>query len=272
MDIYGKRFIYAGVSSYDYDMILAVMDSSTYMRVSGESKEQSFYGRKSRSNYYLGTNWDDSPASFSVELIHASNAPYTKNQVRALEKWLFNQSGNKKFYVDARDDYYNETTEEILGVDRRLYVNCRFTNPTKLMYNSGVIGFSCTMECDSGWVWQDAITQTETLSGSSNTVTVSVDSDVPDYIYPKIVLTAGSSGGDISIVNQTDDSYRITSIRDVPANSVIVMNSAINYITEEYYESFPDHNFVRFLSGDNTLTINGDVAEITITWSNMRYW
>ena len=271
MDIYGKRFIYDGKQSYDYNLILAVTSSTTYLRTSGEEETQSFYDRKGRRNRYLGTNWDKSPATFPVELVHTYNIPYTNDQLREIEKWLFNQSKNKKFYIDARDDHDNATTEEINGEEKRLYINCRFTNPTKLMYNGGVVGFSCMMECDSGLAWQDAITQTESFSNTSNTVTVSVDSDVPDYIYPRIVLTMGNSGGDVTIVNQTDDIYRVTELDDIPANSVIVMNSAINYITEEYYESFPNHNFVRLLDGDNTLTVNGNLASMSITWSNMRY-
>ena len=272
MDIYGKRFIYAGVNSYDYDMILALTDSDAYRSVRGKDETKSFYSRKSKQLRYLGTDWDESPSSFSVELIHSVGVPYSKSQVRTLERWLFNQSSNKKFYVDARDDLNNSTTEEVNGEPKRLYVNCRFTNPTRLLYNGGVVGFSCTMECDCGWVWQDAITQTHTFTNTSNSVTVSVDSDNPDYTYPRIVLKAGTSGGDITIANQLDDSYRLTTLKDVTANDIIVMNSAINYITEEYYELFPEHNFVRLLSGDNVLTINGDVAEISITWSNMRYW
>lgn len=272
MDIYGKRFIYAGTSSSTYDMIVALTDSDAYKYVHGNEKTETFFGRKSKSLYYLGTTWDDSPSSFSVEFVKTTNGPYSASDAREIEKWMFNQSSNKKFYIDPIDDPNNETSETIGGDIKRLYVNCRFTNPTKLLHNGGIVGFSCTMECDCGWVWQDAITQTETFSGNNNTVTVSVDSDVPDYIYPKIVIAAGSSGGDISIVNQADDSYRITSLKDIPANSVIVMNSAINYITEDYYSSFPEHNFIRLLDGDNILTINGNVDEITITWSNMRYW
>lgn len=272
MDIYGKRFIYAGTYSSTKDMIVALTDSDAYRSVHGEEKTESFFNRKSKQLHYLGTTWDDSPSSFSVELVKTTSGAYSASDVRIIEKWLFHQSSNKKFYIDPADDPNNETSETIGGAVKRLYANCRFTNPTKLMYNGGVVGFSATMECDCGWVWQDAITQTSTFNTTSNTVIVSVDSDIPDYTYPRIVLKAGTSGGDITIVNQTDDSTRITSLDDIAANATIVMNSAINYITDGYYDSFPNQNFVRLLTGNNTLSITGDVSEISITWSNMRYW
>lgn len=249
-----------------------MVDSHAYLSVHGEENTQSFFGRKPKRLYYIGTTWDESPSSFEVELIRTVHNPYTPSELRSLEKWLFSQTAYKKFYIDPDDDTDGLTSETINGEVKRLYVNCKFTNPTKLMFDGGVMGFSCTMECDSGWVLQDAITYAPELDGDSNTVTITVDSDVPDYIYPRVVITSGSSGGDIYIINQTDDSYRTTSLKDVSPNSVIIMNSAINYITPEYYDYFPNHNFIRLVDGENTLTIEGDVSAITFTWSNMRYW
>ena len=271
MDLYGKRFIYAGTASSTYGLYISSITSSIDTVVVGSASDSTFYGKKNIRKYILGTSWESSPRSFTVEMTRTS--PFTNEELRAAERWLFKHNDYEKLYIDPDDDPDGITTERIDGVDKRLYLNCKLTNPSKLMYAGGVVGFTCTIECDSAFVWQDAITKTLEPANATNGVrwTISTEFDYVGFIYPRVVLLTGSTGGDITIVNNSDDSSRITKFVSLPANQQIVMNGAVNYISGNNYIRFDGGNFVRFVDGSNVLNITGDVASISVTWSNVRY-
>lgn len=88
--------------------------------------------------------------------------------------------------------------QNILAAHKR-YLRCRFINPSKLEYNGGVVGYKATLEADSGWWWQDPITAAFTLNHASATsnsmISITPDTDVDDYIYPKVTITAGNISG-----------------------------------------------------------------------------
>ena len=271
MDLYGKHFTYAGISSREYDLVITSMTSSVFSRVRGEERSEKFYGRKAWRDYSLGTIWDGSPVSFSVEV--ARQTALSAEEIRQIEKWLFNRTSYAKLYMDAEDDYDNETSETIDGQVKRLYLNCKMTNPSKLRYDSGIVGFSFTMECDSGFAHQDAITKIFDIAGDqdfSGLLALDIDSDMPGYLYPKVTITTGSSGGDITIINMTDSSTRQTRILSVPASTSVILNGEINYVSSGYYTSFPGQNFLRLLDGENSISVTGDVATLKFEWSNVR--
>lgn len=271
MDIYGKHFEYAGRSSRDYDLVVASLGNSLMNSVRGSEKTESFYGRKGWSSYYLGTSWDDSPLSFSISVVRQT--PLSNAEIRQVEKWLFNRPSYAKFYVDQDDDFDGETTEIIDGQEKRLYLNCKMTNPTKLVYDAGVVGFSFTVECDSGFAHQDAITKQFDIAGDEEfdgTVSITIDSDMPGYLYPRLTIAAGSGGGDITLVNMTDDSSRSTRLLGVTGSSQVIMNGATNYVSGGYYTKFPGQSFLRLRDGENIISVTGDVSSLTFVWSNVR--
>ena len=269
MDFYGKHFIYANKSSRDYDLLVTSVSSSVFKSLNGTDKTQNFYGRKSWKNYHLGTSWDDSPPSFTLEV--SRQTPLNQSELKEIEKWLFNRSSFAKFYIDQEDDYTSETTEIIDGQEKRLYLNCKMRNPSKLYYDGGIVGFSFTMECDSGFAHQDEITVEYAAGDGASSVDIQSDFDCPGYIYPRIVLQVGSTGGTVSIVNSVDDPARLTTFVGVSPNEQIVINSAVNYVSGDNYTKFVGCNFPRLIDGENTFVFSGDIASAAITWSNMRY-
>lgn len=151
------------------------------------------------------------------------------------------------------------------------YINCMFINPKKIESPAGIVGFQFTVVCDSLMAWQDETIQTRTLSSSTPNFDIYVDSDFMDYIYPEVTITMGSRGGDITLVNNSDNSSRYTKFVGIPANSRFVMNGNTNVITNNMYGRFSEKNFIRLVDGTNTFTHIGDIASISFSFNNRKF-
>ena len=135
----------------------------------------------------------------------------------------------------------------------------------------GIVGYKVVIVMDSVMAWEDAQTQRFSLSGSTNTCTVNVDSDINDYIYTTVAITTGSSGGEIVIYNNTDDATRTTRFVGVPANTTFYMDSTVNHISNLTYSYFKDRNYIRLLNGANNFYVLGNVTSIAFTFNNRKF-
>lgn len=267
MVITNSFFEYAGIDSKPYHLKLLNLNTSSYDSCVGNIEPTSFYSKKEAKRYSIDLDYTNSPIEFDIDII--SPSPIPPDQVRKIEKWLFNQRKYAKLYFDKDED----TCETVNGVTRRTYLNCRFKNPSKIEYGN-MYGWSCTLECDSLMAWQDPTNSSFALSGStsgSTIIDVEVDTDYNDFVYPYVTITTGSSGGDITISNHSDDTARLTSFSNLSANITFNMNGGINYVSGGNYEKFVDRNFIRLLDGTNSISIMGNVVEIAFKWQNMRY-
>lgn len=268
-ELYGSHFEYASKSSRDYGLIIANVETSRMKNLYGEIEGITIFNRASTKRYLIADNITDSPISFDVEIVTDNQCPIEYYDRRKIEKWLFNRHDYRKLYLDFKDDCAEETFEIVGTETKRIYLNCRFVNPEKLEYNGGIVGYKATLEADSNMFWQDTTTLTFSSLSSTDTITVNVDSDYDDYIYPTVVITKNSSAGDITIINTTDDSTRLTKFTSIPANTIITMKGDLNYISGSYYEKFSNRNFVRMLDGENSFSVSG-ASEITIEFNNRR--
>ena len=148
-------------------------------------------------------------------------------------------------------------------------------NPERVDGNGGVVGYKATLEADSNMFWQDAIVKTYTVNNStedaSSNITLLVDTDLDEFIYPKVTIHIGSVGGDIIIFNNDDDSSRMTKFVGMSPMSSVIMKGEINYINDQYYLKFANRNFIRLVDGENTLTIKGNVQTIEFEYSARRF-
>lgn len=272
METSGTYFEYAGRDSRDYGLMLANVETSRRVNISGKTSSVVSYSKLAKKNYYIGTSYEEAPMQFEAEVV--SETPLDRGTQRAVEKWLFHRDGYKKLFVDFFEDFDCETYEFINGELKRTYLNCRLVNPDKLEYNGGVVGYKFTIECDSHLAWQEPVTMVYEVGSTDDVgvyIEVPVDTDSDDYTYPEVVVTTGSGCTGFQIVNETDDASRVTSfVGDIP-DSMIRMTPSVGFVTDGYYDLFIKKNFVRLLDGDNTLFITGDVQSIQITWQNMRY-
>lgn len=276
MDLSGSYFEYNGTTSRKYGLIFAHVDTSEFIQLSGEVSSNVIYNKRDNRNYFMGESLEDSPIQFDAEIVIDGETPINRFERREIEKWLFHQPDYCKLYVDMDCDTYGESYELVDGVQKRLYLNCRFVNPEKIDGNGGLVGYKFEVECDSAMAWQDEIEKKYAIGNSSPTsssvITVDVDTDLNDYIYPKVTISMGSSGGNIQIINQSDSPTRATAFTNVPANATIIMRGAgVNYISGDYYQKFSNKNFIRLLDGANDLIVTGNVDNITFEFQNRRY-
>lgn len=273
-DIYGSHFEYGGVLSRQYGLIIATVNAGRMSKLNGDISGSTVFSKVAQKRYLVGDDMSSSPLSFDVEIITDNERCIEQSVRRAIEKWLFNRHDYRKLYFDMEDDYFSDMTELVDGIRKRLYLNCRFVNPEKLEYNGGVVGYKATLEADSNMFWQDTVEKTFAVNNASASATsiisIDVDSDIDDYIYPRVTFTLGSVGGDVVFINNTDDSARQTKFVELSANATITMKGELNYISGQYYEKFSTRNFIRLLDGTNNVTVKGDVKTVKVEFQNRR--
>lgn len=271
-DIYGSHFEFDGQSSRQFKLIIVNVETERLRSLSGAIEGSTVFDKKAKRRRLINTTYDNSPLSFEVDIVTDDATTIHNEQRRKIEKWLFNRNKYCKFYLDLADDRRCETFEYVNGQRKRLYLNCRFVNPEKLEYFNGIVGYRATMELDSGYWMQEAITYEFNLQNQppdTQRVIVHVDSDIDDYIYPYTLIIMQSGGGDVSITNLTDDNMRRTEFTDILTSSSIIINSATNYVSG-YFDNFSSPNFPRLVDGDNEILIGGNVDTVAFQFNNRR--
>ena len=273
MNFYGAHFEYSGRSSEDYGLIVASINESQNMAVSGSGAELiTLFNKRDDRRYYIDTKFDGAFLEYDMEVF--SEEPLSVADQRAITKWLFYQRGFKKLYVTLADDCDNESVRTINGVEKRIHVNCILTDPEKIEGGDGIHGYRFRVNCDSPTGWVETVSETYSINGSddesSTIISVTTDTDLNEYVYPVVQINMGT-GGDCTIINNTDSNTRMTTFKELPAGTTLRLNGNTNFITSGYYSKFYDRNFVRLLDGVNNLVVYGPVESITLEWENRSY-
>ena len=275
LDFGGCHFEYAGINSRLYGLIFANATTPRVVKIAGDGESQTIYDRRNHRQYFVGSDYSDAPITFEAEIISESERGLEQHMRREIERWLFCQNDYQKLYIDSADDVFSDTVEIIDGFQKRLYLNCRFVNAEKLEYNGGIVGYKFTVECDSRMAWQDSITKVFELnllsSGAMGYIVINLDTDINDYTYPRVNIQMGEYGGRLLIYNNSDSENRFVRFENLDPNEEFEMNGEINYISGNNYSKFLTHNFPRLLSGENKLTILGNVIKISFEWQNRRF-
>ena len=273
MELSGSYFEYNGTTSKKFGLIFANFNTELYTKLNGDVKSNVIFNKADKCNYFIGESFNDSPIQFEAEIITDDDRVINVFERREIEHWLFHRPDYCKLYSDMDCNVYGETYELVNGVIKRLYLNARFINPEKIEGGNGLVGYKFTVECDSCMAWQDSVVcEYDLIENPTAVIELEVDTYINDYTYPKVTIQTGSTGGDIQIVNITDNSTRATSFIDLPPNITFTMRGdGINYISGQYYQKFSNKNFIRFLNGENKLNLTGDIAKITFEFQNRRY-
>lgn len=270
-DMYGSHFEFAGVSSRQWGLIFVSLNTDRMVQLGGAKEGVTIFSRSAKKRYLVDDDYSASPVTFDVEIMTDSERCLDPWNRRKIEKWLFNHRDYRRLYLDMLDDCRGETYEYVDGVCKRNYLNCRLINPERIEGNGGVVGYKATLEADSNMFWQDPVIKKFILNGGTSTnITVKVDTDLDEFIYPRVTIQVGNNGGDIVITNNSDDSSRTTKFVGMSPLSSVTMKGEINYISGQYYLKFADRNFIRLLDGENTFTILGDVDSIEFEYSARR--
>lgn len=278
IDLYGSHFEYYDTdgtlrSSRTDGLIFANVETSRFNSLSGTVSSVTVFNKSNKKKYLVDTDYSDYPVNIDIEIVTDDDRCLSVQERRSIERWLFNRHSYRKLYLDVDDGCEENRTEIIDGVTKRLYLNCRFINPTKLEYNGGVVGYQATLETDSGMWWQDAVEQTVYPSPGTSRVDfldITVDTDIDDYTYPLLTIRTGSEGGIITIVNTSDSNSRIMRLVNAQPNTNIVLDGELNYISNHPYSSFYKQNFPRLVNGTNTIAVTGDVVSLSYSFNNRR--
>lgn len=272
-DIYGMPFEYNNLSSKEFGLIIANVETDRAMECSGEIEGQYVFNKKTKSRYLVNNDYSGSPRSIEIDVLTADGRTLDIHEQRKISKWLLNKYDYRKLYLDKTFDS-GETVEYIKGQEKRLYLNCRFINPQKLEYNGGVVGWRVTLDTDSGMFWQDAVVITYDLSKQTlpYIIKIPVDTDIDDYTYPEVTINADDTGGTITIINTTDDTSRITRLIEINGGAVVNMKSSINYVNGQYYQKLYEQNFIRLLDGINNISVDGAIKSISFKYQNRRFF
>lgn len=271
-DIYGSHFEYGGIDSSTYGLIIANVESTRFNQVAGTITPVTLFSKRGKKNYLIDDDYSGSPLSFEVDIVTDDEHTLSQSDRRAIERWLFNRHSYRKLYLNRTEN--PDTVETVDGSEKRLYMNCRFINAFYLEYQCGIVGYRVTLATDCGYWWQDAVTKTfslgHTSENASTVIHVDVDADVDDYTYPKVTVIMNSSGGDLYITNNTDSDTRMTAFTALPAGATVTIDSNYNFISGQYYDHFYRQYFPRLLTGNNTITVRGNVQSIAFEYSNRR--
>lgn len=275
-EIYGVHFEYNGIQSRRYGLMIANIETERFNQTYGTRQGITLFNKSSLKRYLIDDDYSDSPITIDIEIVTDNQKIINPHERRTIERWLFGQTKYQKFYIDMADDSTGESFEYKNGEYKRLYLNCRFVNPTKIEYNGGIVGYKTTLEADSGMWYQDRTVQTFTLnhesSSSHSTIDVVVDTDLKRFTYPKVTLTTGDVGGNVTILNHADDIERTTQFSQLAANTSVILNGETNYISGQNFEKFYKQNFPRLLDGTNHIYIAGNIKTIKFEFYNRRFW
>lgn len=273
-DIYGSHFEFGGLSSRMYDLVFVNLNTSRWIQLAGNSESVTIYNKGANKAYVIGDDHTKSPVVLDAEITTESCRSLDISEQRQIEKWLFGHKNYRKLYFDMADDPTAATYEIVDGKLYRNYLNCRMLNPERIEGTGGICGYKFQIMCDSNMFWQDAHTHNFSVNNGapdvSTIVTVPVDTDFREYIYPKVKITMGGTGGDITIVNNTDDSTRLTKFVGISPYATVIMKGELNYVSDQYYEKLATRNFIRLLDGENKLFVLGDVDSIEFEYSARR--
>jgi len=266
--LFVNTFEYDGINSKKYGLFFGHVDTERLKQICGNLEyNQVFYPSLNRQEIH-GVNKDEFPLSFDLEIISAEPISYWS--AKEIKKWLFNSLTYKKLYASRIKD---NTIEKINGEEKRRYVECIFTNPEAMFYADGLHGWKCTCTLSSGWAFQDDIEVAYT--DFTEDIVVHVDSDNGEYIYPIFAFIADGTTNPISptIVNKSDNN-RAMVIKNIPAHAEVYVDSAVGTVTDDMgaslYPKLVDQKFLRFVNGDNVLSISG-ISDIQIKYRNVRY-
>jgi hypothetical protein len=217
MTISGNYFKYDNKSSMPYGLrFMNIKTSDNDTLVNGEYEHITIQlphsdkfvnvGRKPKEQYQF-------EAEFITEKL------ITPNMHREITRWLFDRVTNHKLEIMSDDGEYED-----------VYYNCIIQKPTKFIggnsFGAGIHGYKCTVVCNSTSAWEREKTNSYSFTSTPSTFNFINNSDNEDYMLPKIVITIGTTGGDISIVkadnpNTNDNTIQLTS---TVANEIITID------------------------------------------------
>jgi len=253
----GRSFLYNEIPSELYGLYIMDIDAQAISSSMGSSSmeiyEQKIY-RKASPYFYGATASPKLKFNFSA---------YSETEIDALryesiQRWLFSSRNYKKFAIDQFDV-------------QDIYFNAILNEPETIRIAGLIMGFKCSVECDSPFAYKQPQVNTYTYTATvvdSTEVFYNTSDDDGDYLYPdQLVITMNNTDGNINITN-LDDSNRVVSFTGLAANEILTISplyQTIESSTGLKRLSNSNKKFLRLVPDINRLRIQGNVASVEMT-------
>ena len=135
-------------------------------------------------------------------------------------------------------------------------------------------GYAFEVHCNAPWGWQNQVTVTKSygVDPVSDSFVFDNTSDNADYLYPDLVITMNTTGGTVTITNNSD-SARIFQFTSLTANEVITVKNDIQSISSSLsllrMSNF-NKNWLRFIQGKNNIDVAGNFSSLVFTYDPAR--
>jgi len=259
MSFTGKRFVFDGISSTQYNLVVGNKSGGDIEIDSGSNVtiyEEEIYG-KSKPYFYGATP----SGKLSFSLLAFSPEPISARKSSRLMSWLFGQKEYKVFQI-------------VQGDMKSVYFNAFLQSPKTWRVGNQVMGYTFDVVCDSPYAYEFPKTFERNYTSGDITDNFEFynDSDNIAFLYPNLILEMDDFGGDISIVNASDDNREL-SFTGLSANEIITINNNLGIITSSVdLKRMSNFNkkFFRLVPSVNELTISGNIHNFTMTYQFSR--
>ena len=270
MFLYCTEFVFDGVSSKEYDMIICSFNGSSNGEVTAGSNIEFTTFKAPGVNRWLKTGATyNEQLTFNFQICKYKcnqpiSEPISERELAFLMRWLVRKEFRELQFI--QEGYEN------------IYYNCQI-NVQKYEVAGECYGLTLTVICDAPWGWSEQMTSTIS-SSTSTTMQLYDSSDEIGVVYPSIEIISKSSQ-DISISNKMNGIKML--IRNCVANEQIDIRDKI-ITSSECYESsvgtgyagnhstlYDDFNWKWFAIGNtfnnrvNEITVNGN-CDIKLSW------
>jgi phage-related protein len=275
MAFWGTSFTFRGIPCENYNLFISSFgDSSSDILSAGNTSVKIITQdllRRPRP-YLLGVQ--QTPV---LEIPMSFNSPnfLTSIDMRIIESWLF---GHFQYYPlqIMQDDLQD------------VYFNVIFNTPQIQRSGNLIRGINAVAVCDAPWGWSSIKTGSYAFNGTSGSMNFMNLSDDNGFLYPIIECTMGSTGGNLTIINSQDLVTTSGSVTTRPFTftglspyEVLTIDNDRKLITSSiganrlsnFISSLPvvnSKNWLRFLPGQNTLNITGNLTKLLITYQLAR--
>lgn len=183
-------FIFNGISSRDYDVVISWVDAEPDVATSGLSREikKSEKQNGTRSHIYGAENTDTITFNFSI--VKISGEEITRIESIRINKWLTSSSLPQLLKFNDNDAY-----------PLHYYAVC--TQIKDILAGGRLIGKDLIFETDSAYAFSDKMEKTFEIAGSK-TFSLNNSSDAYGGIYYPVVTIEDQSTDSIIIENMTD--------------------------------------------------------------------
>lgn len=256
MAFFGYEFVFDGLPCSEYGLMVYDFGSNTQGDSSfkpGEIQEDRIAGRYDSLMYGLTQN---QPLEYTLVFgANMESVDAARNldrfEVEAIAAWLIGHDTWKWLEISQSD---METFR----------YRCIITDLKMITYGNMPWAFSCNVTCDSPFAYTFPEVKTVDVSGETDFVLYN-RSTYNGFYRPQIVIET-SAGGDISIVNTSDNDreFKFTGLQTGTPLSISIDNQnqvITNNLSMNLYDSF-NKKFFRMVRGQNVLKINATSATI----------